>query len=43
MYGTQYLGTGTLAVTGEDGFRVVKLLEMARESSRSRERLMVAF
>ena len=37
------LGTGTLAVTGEDGFRVVKLLEMARESSRSRERLMVAF
>ncbi len=37
------LGTADLLVTAEDGFRVVKLLEMARESSRERERLMVAF
>lgn len=36
-------GTATLAVTGEDGFRVVKLLEMARESSRKREQLMIEF
>ncbi len=37
------LGTAELAVTAEDGFRVIKLLEMARESSRERERLMVEF
>ncbi len=37
------LGTADLLVTAEDGYRVVKLLEMARESSRERERLMVAF
>ncbi len=36
------LGKGDLLVTAEDGYRVVKLLEMARESSRERERLMVA-
>lgn len=36
-------GKAELPVTAEDGFRVVKLLEMARESSRERERLMVAF
>ncbi len=37
------LGATELEVTAEDGFRVVKLLEMARESSRERERLTVAF
>ena len=37
------LGRAELLVTAEDGFRVVKLLEMARESSRERERLMVEF
>lgn len=36
-------GAGTLAVSAEDGFRAVKLLEMARESSREGERLMVSF
>ena len=36
-------GTGDLAVSAEDGFRVIKLLEMARESSREGERLTVEF
>ncbi len=35
------LGMAGLEVTAEDGFRVMKLLEMARESSREREQLMV--
>ncbi len=37
------LGKAELPVSAEDGFRVVKLLEMARESSREGERLMVEF
>lgn len=37
------LGRAGLRVTAEDGFRVIKLLEMARESSREGERLMVEF
>ncbi len=37
------LGSAELAVSAEDGFRVIKLLEMARESSREGERLMVEF
>ncbi len=37
------LGRAELAVTAEEGFRVIKLLEMARESSREGERLMVEF
>ncbi len=37
------LGNTELAVSAEDGFRVIKLLEMARESSREGERLMVEF
>ncbi|GAC1361194.1 MAG: oxidoreductase [Acidobacteriaceae bacterium] len=36
-------GKAELPVTAETGFQVVKLLEMARESSRERERLMVEF
>jgi predicted dehydrogenase len=37
------LGTAPLAVTSEDGFRVVRLLEMARESSAKGRTLEVAF
>jgi predicted dehydrogenase len=37
------LGTSPLAVTPEDGFRVVRLLEMARESSAEGKTLEVAF
>jgi predicted dehydrogenase len=37
------LGTAPLAVTSEDGFRVVRLLEMARESSAEGKTLEVAF
>lgn len=37
------LGTAESAVTAEDGYRVVKLLEMARESSASGCALTVAF
>jgi predicted dehydrogenase len=36
-------GTGKLAVSSEDGFRVVRLLEMARESSLEGRTLPVAF
>ncbi len=36
-------GEEALAVTAEEGWRVIKLLEMARESSREGERLTVAF
>jgi scyllo-inositol 2-dehydrogenase (NADP+) len=37
------LGTAPLAVTAEDGYRVTKLLEMARESSAKGCRLKVEF
>jgi scyllo-inositol 2-dehydrogenase (NADP+) len=37
------LGTAPLAVTAEDGYRVIKLLEMARESSAKGCRLKVEF
>jgi len=37
------LGSGKLAVTPEDGFRVIRLLEMARESSAEGKTLEVAF
>jgi scyllo-inositol 2-dehydrogenase (NADP+) len=37
------LGTAPLAVTAEDGYRVIKLLEMARESSAKGCTLQVAF
>jgi predicted dehydrogenase len=37
------LGTSQLAVTAEDGFRVIRLLEMARESSAEGKTLPVAF
>jgi scyllo-inositol 2-dehydrogenase (NADP+) len=37
------LGTAPLAVTAEDGYRVIKLLEMARESSAKGCRLRVEF
>ena len=37
------LGVAPLAVSAEDGFRVVKLLEMARESSRLQRTLEVVF
>ncbi len=37
------LGVAELAVPSEEGYRVVKLLEMARESSREGERLTVDF
>ena len=37
------LGKAPLAVSAEDAFRVIRLLEMARESSREGERLMVQF
>ena len=37
------LGTAQLAVSPEDAFQVIKLLEMARESSREGEQLMVQF
>jgi predicted dehydrogenase len=37
------LGTAALAVTPEDGYRVIKLLEMARESSREGKTLKVEF
>jgi predicted dehydrogenase len=36
-------GVGKLAVTPEDGYRVVKLLEMARESSAEKRTLPVKF
>jgi scyllo-inositol 2-dehydrogenase (NADP+) len=36
-------GTAKLAVTAEDGYRVVKLLEMARESSEAKRTLPVKF
>lgn len=36
-------GTAPLAVTGEDGFRVIRLLEMARVSSTERRTLQVDF
>jgi scyllo-inositol 2-dehydrogenase (NADP+) len=36
-------GTAELAVKPEDGYRVVKLLEMARESSEERRTLPVEF
>jgi scyllo-inositol 2-dehydrogenase (NADP+) len=36
-------GVGTLAVTPEDGYRVIKLLEMARESTKERRTLPVEF
>lgn len=36
-------GTAPLAVTPEDGWRVIRLLEMARESSLARRTLPVAF
>jgi scyllo-inositol 2-dehydrogenase (NADP+) len=37
------LGTATLAVTPEDGYRVIRLLELARESSAKRCTLKVDF
>jgi len=37
------LGKSPLAVTAEDGYRVTKLLEMARESSTKGCTLKVAF
>ncbi|WP_035359274.1 Gfo/Idh/MocA family oxidoreductase [Edaphobacter aggregans] len=37
------LGTGELAVSSEDGFRVIRLLEMARESSTKGLTLPVSF
>jgi scyllo-inositol 2-dehydrogenase (NADP+) len=37
------LGTAALALTAEDGYRVIKLLEMARESSAKGCRLRVEF
>jgi scyllo-inositol 2-dehydrogenase (NADP+) len=37
------LGTAELAVTAEDGYRVIKLLELARESSAEGRTLKVAF
>ena len=37
------LGKADLPVPPEDAFRVIKLLEMARESSREGEQLMVQF
>ena len=37
------LGTEKLAVSSEDGFRVIRLLEMARESSAEERTLPVAF
>lgn len=36
-------GTGTLAVTAEDGWRAVRLLELARESSAAEKTLTVEF
>ena len=37
------LGKGTLAVNAEDGWRVIRLLEMARESSAAQKTLPVVF
>ena len=37
------LGTAPLAVTPEDGFRVIRLLELARQSSAEGRTLMVKF
>ena len=37
------LGKAELPVTAEDGFRVVKLLEMARQSSEEKRTLAVEF
>ena len=36
-------GTAAPAVTPEDGYRVIRLLEMARESSNQRKTLPVLF
>jgi len=37
------LGVGELAVPSEEGYRVLKLIEMARESSATGRTLEVAF